>query len=158
VALFVDHEIDEAVNTFFNEYGEKDAAIEGGGWSWEIDEPGYVFGDIYTHLTSFGPADPFDNTNAVPVATPDDVSMAIGHWQTYSKAYGVTYTFKLTTQPPPVNFWLKQVDPDSGAEVYLTTSYVTVPIGEGVIPEPGTLVLLLSGLGLAAAARFRKSL
>jgi len=156
VAVFFDHEIDEATNTFFNEYGVKGSPIEGGGWSWEIDEPGYSFGDIYDHLTGF-PGTPFDDTNAVPAGSEDDVSMAIGHTRTYGEAFKVTYTFELTGQPTAAAFWLKQVDPDSPAEIYLTTSYTTQPIGGPAIPEPGTMVLLLSGLGVVAAARFRKS-
>ena len=52
---FVDIEIQQTRNTFFNEYAEYSGTI-GQGYSdpdpdsWEIDEPGFVFGDIYDHL------------------------------------------------------------------------------------------------------------
>ena len=45
VDLFLDHEIDEPINTFFNEYGMGGTAVAG--QSWEIDEPGALFGDIF---------------------------------------------------------------------------------------------------------------
>lgn len=73
---FFDHEIQEATNTFFNEYGEAintQATIQ----SWEIDEPGFRDpnpGDIYDHVL----AGALDNINAVPQPTPDDVSWAMG--------------------------------------------------------------------------------
>src|SRR4051812_44487293 len=41
VGLFLDHEIDEQINTFFNELGGTTGAPQPG-QSWEIDEPGYV--------------------------------------------------------------------------------------------------------------------
>lgn len=44
--MFVDHEIDALVNTFTNGFG----AVQGSpisGQSWEIDEPGFAFGDIF---------------------------------------------------------------------------------------------------------------
>jgi hypothetical protein len=75
---FLDAEIDEPVNTFFNEFGElggssADAAEEDAD-QWEIDEPGFVFGDIYSNLL----AGALDGTNAVPAGSFDDVSMGLG--------------------------------------------------------------------------------
>jgi len=49
VGLFVDHEIDEPLNTFFNENGNV-GGTGAAGQSWEIDEPGYVFGNIFSKL------------------------------------------------------------------------------------------------------------
>jgi hypothetical protein len=72
---FFDHEIVETVNTFFNESGAAnnlgDLAF---GQSWEIDEPGWVFGDIYDNFANSA----LDGTNNVLAGSEDDVSMAMG--------------------------------------------------------------------------------
>ena len=71
VDAFFDHEIDAATNTFFNETGSTGGA-PGGNQSWEIDEPGYVYGDIYFNFQ--------DSllSNNVDTAGPEDISMAMG--------------------------------------------------------------------------------
>lgn len=42
--------------------------------SWEIDEPDFVFGDIFLNLLDGS----LDNANAVPASSPEDVSLALG--------------------------------------------------------------------------------
>ena len=49
VGAFFDHEIDEILNTYFNETGAQNGAAAAG-QTWEIDEPGFVNGDIYENL------------------------------------------------------------------------------------------------------------
>ena len=71
---FFDHDIDEAINTFFNEYGTATAGAAASGQSCEIDEPEFVFGDIFTNFENSA----LDNFNNVPVGSEDDVSMAMG--------------------------------------------------------------------------------
>ena len=47
---FFDHEIVEPGNSYFNEYGAANNIVDlSAGQSWEIDEPGYVYGDIRTY-------------------------------------------------------------------------------------------------------------
>ncbi len=138
---FFDHEINETDDTFFNEFGE----VNGAPPSWEIDEPGYVFGDIFTNFSNSD----LDNSNGVPEDTPDDVSMALG----------------LTFDNTQVNFHLATSLPNEVPDFYLrhtneeTNIYFWATAGpEGApIPEPSTIILVLSGLGLAVAARFRRS-
>jgi len=151
VVAFFDHEIDEAINTFFNEYG----AVSGvplAGQSWEIDEPGFVFGDIYANLV----AGALDDSNGVPQASPDDVSMAMGWSFVLAAGETATAKFLLSETAPAGGFYLQQTDPDSGADIYFSSS-IGFQGGGPVIPEPGTIALVLSGLGLVAASRFRKS-
>jgi hypothetical protein len=152
VIAFFDHEIDEATNTFFNEHGSF-AGAPAAGQSWEIDEPGYVYGDIFGNVVN----NTLDNSNGVPGTAPDDVSMAIG-WNFYipDNVSVATITFNLSMSPPPPGFYLIQSDPDSQASVFLSSSMQIQ--GQNPIPEPGTIVLLLSGLGvIGLAAKFRKS-
>jgi hypothetical protein len=153
VSAFVDHDIDESINTYYNEYG----AIIGepvAGQSWEIDKPGWgLSGDIYDNFT----AGTLDNSNGVPVSSPDDVSMAMG-WD-FMLAAGETATIKFLfgVTAPGGGFYLAQTDPDSAASIYFSSSNVIGDGGGPVVPEPSTMILLLSGLGVVAAARFRKS-
>lgn len=139
--FYVDIELDEEVNTFFNEYGEKSGSAPGG-VSWEIDEPGWVFGDIFTNLLNGA----LDNTNGVPIDKPEDVSFAIG-WALAGTDVA-TIHWRISDIAPKAGFYLKQVDPDSGSAVYM---YGDVSTGPQEIPEPGTLPLVLAGLGLLAA-------
>jgi|MudIll2142460700_1097286.scaffolds.fasta_scaffold160177_2 hypothetical protein len=152
VALFVDHDINAGTNTFFNEYGSVTGA-PAAGLSWEIDEPGYVFGDIYTNFTNKA----LDNSNAVPAGSQDDVSMALG-WD-FVLAAGETgvITFNLGVAAPG-GFYLQQTDPagteaDPGSVFY--ASGLEIGGGEVPVPEPATLLLMGSGLGGLALLRKR---
>lgn len=70
---FVDAEIAEATTTFFNEWAET-SGTPAPGQGWEIDEPGYAFGDVRAHLA----AGLLDGTNALAgVAAADDVAIAL---------------------------------------------------------------------------------
>lgn len=78
-ATFVDAEIDVAINDYFNEAAGQLGTLGAGPVDsdpdeWEADEPGYVFGDIFTGLLS----GTLDNSNAVSEAAPEDVSLALG--------------------------------------------------------------------------------
>lgn len=152
VAAFIDPEIDEAINTFFNEIGAR-AGSPAAGQTWEIDEPGYVFGDIYTNFL----AGTLDNTDNVLPGSPDDVSMALGWNFTLTGTEVASISFTLSNVSPAGGFYLIQSDPDSQSSVYFSSQLNIRNTGPNVIPEPSTIVLLLSGLGLAIAARFRKS-
>ncbi len=146
---FFDHELSETINTFFNEYGSTSGSPVAG-QSWEIDEPGYTFGDIYNNFL----AGTLDNSNGVPIAAPDDVAMALG-WN-INLAAGETALLRLTlaTTAPAGGFYLQQTDPDSGEDVYFSGNVTIRGGGEPTIPEPATMLLLGSGLaGLVGFGR-----
>ncbi len=75
--VFLDAEIDEATNTFFNEYGELvdvsgTGANDNAADSWQIGEP--FLGDIFFNAENGFLTD----TNGVPQGFEDDVSLALG--------------------------------------------------------------------------------
>jgi hypothetical protein len=143
---FFDAEIDETTNTFFNEYAETDGT-PASGQSWEIDEPGYVSGDIYDNAQ----AGALDGTNAVGIGAPDDVSMALG-FAIASLAPGQTarFEFLLSEDGDALGgFFLRQRDIDP-----LSTTAITYSGVASIVPEPGTALLVAAGAaGLAAFAR-----
>ena len=156
---FLDADIDRGVNTFFNEIGEfVSLSIPTGApseaiaaMSWEIDEPGYLFGDIYNNLYD----GMLDNTNAV--VRPDDVSMALGFYLG-DIAPGETADITLFTSLSNIG-GLWQYDPDSDFGFYYN-GYATVtgrdivPPQPAPIPEPSTIALMT--LGILAGSVFVK--
>ncbi|MBN1124565.1 MAG: PEP-CTERM sorting domain-containing protein [Sedimentisphaerales bacterium] len=165
VIAFFDFEIDEATNTYFNEYGDA-IGSPASDQSWEIDEPGYFFGDIYDNVISGS----LDNTNSVPNTDPDDVSMALG-WN-FNVPIGETWNviFKTSLYAPTSGFYLKHTDPASGikidvpgaapiiidpAAIYFSSTLDTG--GAPPIPEPGTWILMLTGLALTGGVAAKRS-
>jgi hypothetical protein len=148
VSLYVDAEIDEAINTFFNETGATGGAPPGAAQSWEIDEPGFVFGDIFTNFNNSA----LDNTDGIG-AIADDVAMAMAWDFVLAADEQATVVFNLSDVMPGAGFWLRQSDPQSGIDYYMSSFVRVTKIGGGPpggAPTPGTLVLLAAGLLLLA--------
>ena len=153
VGLFVDHEIDQVVNTYYNETGAT-VGTPAAGQTWEIDEPGWFNGDIYENLQlSDATGSSLDNGIGTSIhgATtfPEDVSMAMG-WR-FSVASGLPaiVEFSLSDVAPLGGFYLRQNDPDSDASVYFSST---------VVPLPGAVLLGALGLGTAGSlvGRFQR--
>jgi VPDSG-CTERM motif len=152
VAAFFDHDIDAAINTFFNELGSVSGAPVAG-QSWEVDEPGYTTGDIYNNLVAGTLSD------SVDITTPDDVSMAMG-WSFNMGASDVaTIDWTLgTTRPSGGGLILIQTDPDSQKSIYFSSTLSFGSVGP-FVPDSGSTLMLL-GVALTAisglSARLRR--
>ncbi|MDX2109158.1 MAG: Ig-like domain-containing protein [Verrucomicrobiota bacterium] len=77
--VFVDAEIDESINTFFNEFAEVSGPAGAGEIDslpdvWQVDEPGFISGNLLDTILSGQLA----NTNNVPAGVTDDVAMGMG--------------------------------------------------------------------------------
>ncbi len=115
---FFDYEIDQAENTFFNSNGQS-VNLPPPELHWEIDEPGYTFGDIYDHVID--PSLPqLDNTTAMATGFEDDVSMAVGFDFTLNAGDSAMVTLVLSDTEPSNGFYLEHHDPVSQASVYLS--------------------------------------
>jgi hypothetical protein len=145
VLFYLDHEIDEETNTFFNELGDTGGA-PGAGQSWEIDEPGFSAppGDIYDNWLN-GSLD-----NSIGFLDPNDVAMALGLDFVLAAGEQAVVNFYTSTVNDAPGFFLRHFDPDSDLELYFWSS---IQIERETVPEPGSLGLLALGLLTIAARR-----
>lgn len=152
---FFDFEIDEATNTFYNEYGATGGVLAAG-QSWEIDESGWSFGNLYSNVL----AGSLDNTNSVPNGLNDDVSFALGWDFTLAAGDIATITLNLSdVLDPNAGFYLQHSDAQTGAnfdELASIFMWSTLTIESTAVPEAGSLALLGLGLGLVAVTRRRR--
>lgn len=137
---FLDAEIDVPNNTYFNEFATTSGTLGTGVAdsspdAFEIDEPGYVFGDIFDNLR----LGQLDNTNAITSAFPDDVSMALG-FRLGNIQDGGVFGVKILLSEESIgagNFAIVHRDADSGNTDQLTFSGTVI----SGVPEPSSLLL-----------------
>jgi hypothetical protein len=157
VGLFLDHDIDEQINTFYNEFGSVSGAPVAG-QSWQIDEPEladptlgpwFYKGNIFSNFSGSA----LDGTNHVPAAgLANDVSLALA-WSFSLGAGDTAYiSFAASEAAPGGGFYLTQTDPHSQSSVYLASN---LRIGNGgtPVPEPASMALVAVGLMAAWQAR-----
>ena len=139
---FLDAEIDPDLNSSYNESGRL-VGVHGTGSgdeapdSWEIDEPGFSFGDIFDHLFLGS----LDNSNAIPAGQEQDVSLALGFYLGNLFA-GDSWLLTLNISPFDIG-GLAHFDQHSGTEFFLNgTAVVTRSTS---VPEPASTMLVLLG-------------
>lgn len=147
VLAYFDHEIDEEMNTFFNELGGTGGA-PAAGQSWEIDEPGFAVpaGDIYDNWMA-GALD-----DSIGFLDPNDVAMALGLDFVVPAGERAVVTFYTSAANDAPGFFLRHWDPDSASELYFWSS---IRFDREPVPEPGPLGLL--GLGLLTLVARRRA-
>ncbi len=152
LSAFFDLEIDEVDNTFYNEFGSTDGTSDTG-QTWEIDEPGYVFGDIYNNFM----ASTLDNTNSITAVSVEDVSMAMA-WDFILDQDETAIINWIIGTTLPSGFYLSQTDPDSQTDniIYFSSALDVRKNGIPAVPEPTTMVLF--GFGLLGLTRYGRRL
>lgn len=157
---FLDAEIDEATTTFFNEFAETTGALAVSATdptAFEIDEPGFALvspGDIFDNLL----LGMLDNTHAVPMGSPDDVSMALAFdLGTLAVSQKVSIDILIAEDGSAVgSFAITQRDNDPGSSGTMIT-FSGQQVAATPIPEPSTLLLLSSVLaGLVGFQSYRR--
>lgn len=132
-----DYDLDAGINGFSNEYAMARGAISQG-QSWEIDESGYVFGDIYDNTL----AGILDNTDSL-MGSAEDVSLALGWDFVLDEGEVALITLLIMDHAQESGFFLEQHDPDSDATIYFSS---TLDIAAAPVPEPGSVFLFGAGL------------
>lgn len=147
--VYLDASIDELLNTHYNESAEYLGNT--GATSWEADEPGWVFGDIYGNAQN----GELDNSNAVSPGWEDDPALALGF---YLDDFSVGDAFELTftTSLDDIGGFY-QYDADSDFGFYFNADLTFIPDSVAV-PEPASLALLGFGMvSLISVRRRRRS-
>lgn len=155
--VFVDPQIDVALNGYQNEAGIQfgTTGTGHGGTSadqFQIDEPGYVSGNIFTHLLQGS----LDGTNSVPDTAPNDVSVAHG-FSLGDLSAGATATISVMLSDSGDSLGtlaLQTYDTDPQSFDALTVSGTAQVLA---VPEPSGLLLGLIACGsFATLFMFRR--
>jgi hypothetical protein len=118
--VFLDADIDRDANTFFNEHGAFVSLAPPPGApagaiaasSWEIDEAGFLSGDLARRLATGG----LDNANAAPAGAGDDVALALG-FRLGALANEASADFAFSLSATNIG-GLIQTDPDSNLQFH----------------------------------------
>lgn len=151
--VMLDAEIDQAINTFFNEYGTVKGvaghgAVDGSPDEWQIDEPGFTTGTLYSNLFLGA----LDNSNSIPQSAPNDVAMALGFTIGDINPGGAPALQVMISENGGSlgSLVLIQHDSDPNSKTFITLSGGIAPaLSGGVFVDANTNGLLDAGEGLA---------
>ncbi|MEQ6884495.1 hypothetical protein [Salicola sp. Rm-C-2C1-2] len=158
LTAFFDHEIAVQSNFFTNEYGVVHGNPEPD-QSWQVDEPGFVFGTIYDNLIDGS----LNNTNTIPDTAPEDVSVAMGWEFALDAGEQAEVILNLKETRPDSGFFLEHVDPETGPgfdqkKSLFFSSELNITGSAAQVPGPPTWTLLLVGLFIGSGLRLRESM
>jgi hypothetical protein len=141
--VLLDAEIDEEINTFFNEYGSTNGALGLHGYDaseWQIDEPGFGTGTLLKNLFKGA----LSGSNAVPANAPNDVAQALG-FSLGNLNPGAASTVEVLISEQGLalgSFSLAQHDRDSASTTAATMSGVIVATASQIADPPHELLVL----------------
>lgn len=156
---FVDSEIDVPINDYFNEFATVSGAVGAGSTdalpdSFEVDEPGFVFGNIFDNILLGA----LDNTNTLTTGFPDDVAMALG-FRLGGLApgdIGEISIFLSDDDDALAGLSILHSDSDAGSTDTLRFSGSSSVFASAAVPEPSTYGLLLVGTAVLGFRQRRK--
>ena len=142
---FIDPEIDETINTFYDEYGSTSGAAGVHGYDpgqWQIDEPDFQAGTLLKNIF----VGALDNSNSIPQSAPNDVAMSLG-FSLGNLVPGATATVlvQISEQNHALgSFSLIQRDSDPNSTTVITLSG-TLPATASEMANPPYQMLVLQG-------------
>ena len=140
------------LNSYFNETGAAHG-VAAAGQSWEIDEPGFVNGDIFVNFQSSQLDNGIGTSIYGNTTFPDDVSLAMGWDFTLAAGETATISLMLSENMPGSGFYLSQTDPDSNYTFYLSSALDVTPV-----PLPAASILYVLGLGMLGMLANRRKM
>lgn len=128
------------------------------GLSYQMAWPGLGSPTIWDNFAGAA----LNNSNTVPAYAPPPAaccSVAMAEIQFITLLYyqQATVTFNVASSAPTSGFYLEVTDHDSGNSIYLAEDLVITGSPPSGVPEPGSFVLVASGLGWVWAVRRRRS-
>lgn len=143
--VFLDPEIDETINTFYDEYGATAGKLGLHGYDasqWQIDEPDFQTGTLLQNIFIGN----LDNSNSVPVSAPNDVSMSLGFdIGNLNPGVAATILVQISEQNHSMgSFSLIQQDIDTNSTTVITLSG-SMPATASEMANPSHELLVLQG-------------
>ncbi len=155
ILTYFDLEIAVSVNDFFNEFGAASGTLGGvNPDTWEIDEPGFLFGDIPFNFED----GLLDDVNEIPAGLEDDVAVAMGWDVVLGLGQQASLTLIISDtggRAPSSSFFITHTDPDSVETVTFSGALETTRTPDP-IPEPSTFILFGTGLAGFLGWRWKK--
>jgi hypothetical protein len=143
--VLFDPEIDEQINTFFNEYATTNGAPGVHGYDpgeWQVDEPGYKNGNLVRDIFLGA----LNNSNAIPATAPNDVASSLGFpLGNLSPGMDATVLFQITENGNGLgSLSIVQHDSSPSSATQITSSGV-MPVTGSQMNNPSRQLLVLEG-------------
>lgn len=158
--VLLDAEIDQEVNTFFNEYGRVIGALGIGPGDpepdmWQIDEPGFENGTLFNNLF-FGT---LNNSNSLPQSAVNDVAFGLG-FTLGDLAPGQTAAISVMISDASHylgTFALQQLDQDPNSTGIITLSAIVSTLTGTIFRDQNTNDVFEPGEGLVGVRMLLQS-